>query len=721
MCDDFTLKGLEGYTEWELVETKNTILQRGTEVTVTDKYSRFDTDCYYALKSPDGWLTSDLGSYSGNSFIVNIYSAQWKLTNTDGQYYTLTNRVTGQNLNIAGDSAENGANVIMYAAGTAGNEQWCFEKTDSGYLIRGRNNKNCLATGDGLTMTDKEFYWKLVLVEKRETEGELRISSCLTDYIPAVTEEIDADTGFIHPGIIVTKDDIIRMQDKVHSGSEPWASSFEKLAAAGISSPGVRIYAYDSNGDTTALKSEARLKNMRMDSRTAVNQALMYVITGDDRYRENTMTILRMWSKLRDVYATLGSDRIDHGEIGFKMSFAAELMKYTSTQNPDLVWTDEDNEEFIGMLETIRPKHDSWWYWMNQHAICNMATMATAIFLNDMELYKKAVVRTTTNPENGGGIDYSRGSGGAITQIFRIVDFDAWNNDTVEPTLVHSEMGRDQGHAYGCLGALSLCAMMSYVQNTKVDPVTGEYSEGDDAVNMFQFADERLLQAANYIGKYNLGYDVMHPTIDVGGSFYSDINDTNRGNIYAAFGILYNYYKYEEGVDMDLEKYRYLKEAHEYSFPEGMQDDIYLGFSDLLFAPEDAEVNIADYRRLGEASTLWQAENFTALNYGSAVKTEGFAKISGNTQIACTNGYYPPSVRNNVVLRVRTTGEWEVVLQNEHTVNAPFVMGIIPDTGGQWKDISFTVLPEGVFRQRIFFLTFSGEGEIDVDYMKFTE
>ena len=80
-----------------------------------------------------------------------------------------------------------------------------------------------------------------------------------------------------------------------------------------------------------------------------------------------------------------------------------------------------------------------------------------------------------------------------------------------------------------------------------------------------------------------------------------------------------------------------------------------------------------------------------------------------------------PSVRNNIVLRVKTNSEITVMLQNEHTVNAPFVMGIIPNTNGEWKDISFPVLPEGVFRQRIFFLTFTGEGTIDVDYMKFTE
>lgn len=720
LTDDFTLRGLSEFTDWEIIETKNTLLSYGTEfISEPFRFALFDTDYYYALKCDEGYLTSDLTKIAENP---SDEGSQWILTNIGNEYYTVTNRLTGKNLNISGRNTNSGAQVITYAPGTAHNEQFSFEETSFGKVISSRINKHLLTyDNNALSMTKRVSFWRVEKLDKRmeDTTG-FNAKSYLTDYIPSVTEETDSLTGFIHPGILITKDNIVRMQTKIREGKEPWTSSFEKLATANISSPTVRIYAYDSNADTTALKSEARLKNMRMDSRSAVNQSLMYVITGDEVYRKNTMTILRMWSKLRDVYTTLGSDRIDHGEIGFKMTFAAELMKYTSTQNPDLVWTEYDNEEFTMMLETIQPKHDSWWYWMNQHGICNMATMANAIFQNDMELYKKAVQRTTTNPEGGGSIDYTEGSGGAITQVFRIVDFDAWNGDEISPTFVHSEMGRDQGHAYGCLGSLSLCAQMLHTQNTKVDPITGEYSEHENAVNIFQFADERLLQAASYIGKYNLGYNVTHPTINVG-SHYSDINDTNRGLIYPAFGILYNYYKYEEKADINDEKYRYLKEAHEYNIPEGFINDFYIGFSDMLFAPEDAEFSFIE--RNGESSTTWQIENFTAVNFGIVEKMDGYAKITLNdkAQIAVTNGYYPPSVRDKVVLRVKTTSEVKVTLQNEHTVNAPFVMGIIPDTKGEWKDISFTTLPEGVFRQRVFFLTFTGEGEIHVDYMKFTD
>ncbi len=707
--DDFTLGGLENRTKWEIEETENTLLKIG------EPYSEKNNiltphDAYYALKCKTGYLAAnEKGIYMEKN--PSSENAQWLVTLINDGYYTIINRVTGKNLNIAGNSTKNGASVILWQGAAGNNEQFRFENLFGNLLITGKDNKYCLRYDGSLTMSNINSYWTLTKMDEAP-EKIIEENSLITDYIPSIYEEV-SEEGFLHPGIYITKADIERVQKMVREGVEPWKTSFEKLSKDGFSSKTVRIYAYDSNGDTKALKSEARLKNMRMDSRSVVNQALMYVITGDETYRQNAMTILRMWSELRDVYTTLGSDRIDHGEIAFKMAFAAELMKYTSCENELLVWNNTDEEMFTGMLETTLPKYNSWWYWMNQHGICNMGTMANAIFRNDMELYKKAVERTTVNKQGGGSIDYTKGSGGSITQIFRIVDFDALNGDKIEPTLVHSEMGRDQGHAYGCLAALSICAKMLDTQKTKVDPITGEYSEKENSVTVFDFADERLLQAANYIGKYNLGYCVLHPTIDIGG-YYTDINDTNRGNIYIAFGVLYNYYKYQLGVDMNEEKYRYLKEAHEYHYPEGGINDFYVGYSDLLFTPEDAKVETNT--REGESGTIWQAENYTAVNYGSVEKLGEYVKCD-NASFALTNGNYPPGGKTKIVLKVKTENEVKVTIQNEHTVNAPVVMGIVPNTNGQWQEIAFDILPEGVLRQRIFFITL--EGNCEIDYMKF--
>ncbi len=713
------LTGIEDMCDWVIEEGERCDLKYAEVYIPDNTYETMKDNTYYALKTKEGYLAADGEVVFGkNSY---AYNAQWLLTNTEDKYYTIVNRATGENINVAGDNRNVGANVILWDGERGANEQWIFEKTEKGYLIYGKNNKNYLAYDKKLTMSDVPYYWSVF--EKGEAEAKdeadfkMWLNDYITDYVPQIDEKIVE--GFVHPGIMINAEDIRRMQKNVKEGGKVWTESFEKLVTNEYSQrDNLRIYAYDSNGDTTKIDNSSRLWNMRHDSRKATNQALLYVITGDERYRENAMTIIRMWSDLRDVYRTVGSDRIDYGEISFRMAFAAELMKYSSTQNEKLKWTNEDEESFTMMLETIRYKHDATFYWMNQHSIGNMGTMANAIFRNDRELYETAVKRTTVN---NGNLNTMTGSGGAIVEVFRIVDYDALNGDKIEPTFVHAEMGRDQGHAYGNLAALSSCAMMTYKQNTVVDPKSGSVTEKEDGVNVFEFADERLLMGADYMARYNLGYEVEHPTIDVG-SLYCDINDLNHGAIYTAFGILYNYYKYEKKVDMSDEKYKYMAQAHEYDFPEGNIRDFYLGYSDLLYAPNEAE--FAKTERLEETSTIWQGENFTALNYGEAVKKDGYAHINAEkngTQIALVNGNFAPGAKNKIVLKIRCDGDVLFEAKNENDVYSPFAEGIIPNTNGEWTEIAFDVLPGRRIGTRVFYVNFKGCANIDFDYMKFVE
>lgn len=716
--DDALLTGLDEMCDWEITECERSDLTYGKEYVEQSPYETMTDNAYYALKGNKGYLAAD-GEIvlSKNSYAKN---ANWLLTNVEDKYYTIVNRVTGENLNVAGDNKNVGASVILWDGDKGANEQWLFEKTEKGYLIFGKNNKNFLAYNGKLVMSDKPYYWTVFekgMAEKTNEKTNDWINDYVTEYVPEIKEEITE--GFVHPGIMIDAEDIRRMQKNVREGKDVWTKSFEKLVTNEYSQrDNLRIFAYDSNGDTTKIDNSGRLWNLRYDSRKATNQALLYVITGDERYRSNAMTIIRMWSDLRDVYRTVGSDRIDYGEISFRMAFAAELMKYSSTENEDLMWSEADEENFVQMLETIRYKHDATFYWMNQHSIGNMGTMANAIFRNDRELYNTAVKRTTVN---NGSINTMTGSGGAIAEVFRIVDYDALNNDKIKPTFVHAEMGRDQGHAYGNVAALSICAMMTYRQNTKVDPITGVVSEENDGVNLFDFADDRLLMGADYMARYNLGYEVEHPTIDVG-SLYCDVNDLNHGAIYTAFGILYNYYKYEKQCDMNEEKYKYVAMAHEYDFPEGNIRDFYLGYSDLLYAPNDAELKKT--QRDGESTTVWQGENYTALNYGKAVKSGDFARIDadGNgTQIAMVNGNFAPGGKSKIVLKVRCDADVVFEAKNENDVYAPFAEGIIPNTNGEWKLIEFDILPERRIGTRVFYVNFKGDGNIDFDYMKFAE
>lgn len=720
----YSIESLYEAQQWEIIETEGRKLAVGriidTEKTVA--YEEMKEGVYYTIKRSGGYMSTDERGnlcVRGNSGDNSL----WYLTKVDG-YYTITNKASENNLNINRSSIDPGAGVITWTKGTAPNEQWGFTKVDGGYTITGAQNKNYLCGyGGSFRMEVEPQVWS---IEEAGTavsgESGKQVNALITDYCPEITEATDYETGIIHPGISLNAEDIRRIQRHVRAGDEPWSSAFANLAAQANASKAPRIHAWDGGGDTTKLVVETRLKNLRNDATTAANQALMYVITGDEVFRDNSMKIIRKWSELRDVYATLGSDRIDHGVIAYKLSFAAELMKYSSTTNSELIWTAADNSMFVGMLEAINSKHNRFWHWMNQHGICNTGTMASAIFRNDLEQYKTAVVRTTVNPEGGGE---SAVSGGAIIQVFkRIIQDEFLGEELDEPVIVHVEMGRDMGHAYDNNAALGTCAMMSLKQNTLVDPVTGEYTTDENGVNIFEFADHRLLAGTNIVSMYNLGYEVPFPSVDVGGYYYATANDTNRGNLYNAIGEVYCYYKYMTDKDMNDDDIKYVTQAYEARYPEPPAAD-HLGMSTLLYTGDEGMIDVMPNQDSSSGNT-WQTEHFTALNYGSAkaITEDGvsFAKISldgEGTQIAHTTVFYAPAENNKITLRVRTHGEVKVTLQNEHTVYAPFVEAIIPDTMGEWETVEFDRLPESIFAQRIMFLAFEGDGgEMDIDYMR---
>ena len=170
------------------------------------------------------------------------------------------------------------------------------------------------------------------------------------------------------------------------------------------------------------------------------------------------------------------------------------------------------------------------------------------------------------------------------------------------------EMGRDVGHSYADVAGLSTLAQTIYAQGTKVDPVNGTMSTAANAVNVFNFMDDRLLAGTTYLLKYHLGYDVLWTPAysdgtTAGSLHYDSINTDLRGRIDSYFSVLYNYYKYIEQRDMTGEKYKYLAYAYETRMPEVAGKDYPLAM--LLYTPDAAKtVGLSNQITLGSVSGL---------------------------------------------------------------------------------------------------------------------
>ncbi|MGM9550826.1 MAG: stalk domain-containing protein [Clostridia bacterium] len=646
----------------------------------------------------------------------------WYLTSCNpAGYYTITHVETGKNVNVSGASKDVGAIVITWNAGNANNEKWGFIPSEGGYKITGLDNKNFI---DNSKMTEDGDVWFLNDIGeyvKAENDGQDVLKDYITPFKPEAVEVIDEETGIVHPGVGLTKNNLDVMQKRVREGTEPWLGAFESFAKTGRSSktPFIRW-----NGEDEYINIPWNNTGynhgrwMAEDGSTAFNQAVMWYITGDEVYRKNAMYILRGWSQMQSISALYDEQiRVSVGVL--KMCAAAEILRYADCENEELNWTDDDTAKFTHMLELTKDKYDRWWHFMNQHVMCTNAMMASGIFRNNLEDYAKGVERITANKES------TSPRSGSINMQIRKVTKNIVTGEEVEPNIQVVEMGRDMGHAYGNVDCMGTSAAIIYYQGTLVSNETGEIDP--EGVNIFNYLDDRLLAGVNYILKYNLGNQVEYiPTGSDGDGFYASINDLNVGRFDAGWGIVYNYYKYIENKDMTADDIKYVTKVYEMTMPEGTNDDC-LAASTLLFTPDCAAETYVkpekDIRRLDTDDT-WQIENFTALNYGEAEVREDdefvYASVKTDrvgSRIAYTNGYFPKA-SDYVVLRVRTTGDVKISITNENISNLPFAEGIIPSTNGQWKTVMLSVNKGAPLRQRMMFLAFEGEGNIDIDYMQ---
>ncbi|WP_307204969.1 LamG-like jellyroll fold domain-containing protein [Paenibacillus harenae] len=462
------------------------------------------------------------------------------------------------------------------------------------------------------------------------------ISPLITSYKPQVVNAdvnasyTDSNGNTIsatihHPGIAMSLADLDNMRDHVRVGEEPWNTAFNTFANGAQSSKTPPIYYQvgndlfvnipgpwaftDANGVYWSNPSDFVGTRANTDSLTAFKQAVMWYITGDETYRSNAMTIIRDYAAIQSV-VTHTSFRF--ATVTYLLAAAAEILRYSDTQAESLKWTASDTQNLTNMMELLRNTYDhsetpdqAHYFFMNQHQFAIMGMIGRAIFNNDLQLYAEAVEATTVNSAGQPG-----GRNGSIKYQMRWMTANEITGEPLAPSDYHvqlMEMGRDAGHTYGNVGGLSTLVKTIYAQGTKVDPVNGTMSTASDAVNVFNFLDDRLLAGVTYTLKYHLGYDVLWTPAysdgyTAGAAYYDKINPDGRGR-FEYLNVLYNYYKYIEQRDMTQEKYKYLAYAYETRMPEVAAKDYPL--ATLLYTPDAAKtVGLSNQKILGGITGL---------------------------------------------------------------------------------------------------------------------
>lgn len=515
---------------------------------------------------------------------------------------------------------------------------------------------------------------------------------------PSVVEATDqvqisetTTNGFVHPGIGLTKEILENARMEVLANKEPWLSGFRALASNPDSATNISCR-NQSRKDPSKPESDAFDKrgiNDRLigDSFKAYHQVLMYYFTGDEVYRANAINIVRVWSQMdRTKYKPWPEDNIHSSYPIQRMIMTAEILRYTSFRAPKLAWTEQDTDNFNENF--VHPAVDTFLDgnigFMNQNGYPNAAAISADIFASDRQNYERHVERFTVNKDAP-----NKGWCFSIKDLARLVTVNTLTGQRVDhPQVQLIEMGRDQAHAGDDMEIFTNIVRMMHAQGTKVDPVTGVISTADNAVDPYEFLDDRILAAADYFSRFMLGYDTpwipAADDIDPNGmvrAIYPRIADNYRGRIREhEFWDPFYYYTYKKGIDV-------AKKAPYYY--EAFTKRIVSSNVEWLFIPKEATGEAARV-----APSVQEPDLVNVVERSTALSTDGVAVRDGSetflrviptetgTPIAFLSSATPSKT---IGLRIRTTGT--TTLEMSGFAKAWW----LPDTQGKWRFVSYTM------------------------------
>lgn len=509
---------------------------------------------------------------------------------------------------------------------------------------------------------------------------------------------------FEHPGIGLNREQLDQLRKNVQEGVEPWKSLFADLTAHDHRfSKRPRIFARRSEG-ITKIDSPDFDSRCSWDSQTAYCQAIMYEITGEADYRERALDYIRwFYTNITSGHRHWDSQfRWPHAE-GWYLR-AAELLRYTGPKTGPLAWTKEDTD---GVNRFIAIGEDFWWgrgTYLNQLQFTLGGPLARAIWRDDWQLYCEMVEILTANKEGPVGE-----RNGSIREMCRLVTTNEVTGAQVKPHVQFSEMGRDIGHPMPGAGQLGENLTILWSQKTKVDPVTGEVSTKDDAVDPIEFLGHRYLRGLNQICKYNLGFDIDWTPIAINrekGEYWTRPSNWGggRGRTSSEIDMAYLYYKWKRRIDFSRsEEMRYYGYA--------MAQRGYDYFHALLWMPQEAAgEGIPERLDPGKDSINRFADFIQPKMEGLSVvndKSTGAAYIS-STLKRFTFPMFLPFRRplpkaGEYILRYRCDALSGMAVINPADYDTEFAdpeactkriyveKVKLPPTGREWKEYSFTL------------------------------
>ncbi|MCW3059778.1 MAG: hypothetical protein JWQ02_1599 [Capsulimonas sp.] len=358
---------------------------------------------------------------------------------------------------------------------------------------------------------------------------------CLALASPAAKSMADAPP-FVHPGLLHTRADLERMKLGVASHESPIAEGFAVFAASPESQSS---YVLRGPFSEIGRNPSVHFGEFDTDANAAYQCALMWAITGDRSYADKSEQIIDAWSG--SLKTVSGADAVLMAGLGpFKMVNAAEILRYTDSK-----WSAAEIDQCERMFRSaIYPTLKDFALFANGNwdTAAVKTVIAIGVFCNDRPMFERALHY------------YIDGAGdGRLTHY-------------ISATGQCQESGRDQGHTQLGLAHLGDCCEIAWSQG----------------LDLYAYADNRLLKGFEYTAKYNLdGVVPFSPDLDWTGKYaHRVISPMGRGKLRPVFEQIYNHYVHRVGAAAP-----FTQQAAEKVRPEGAaQGADHPGFGTLLYS-----------------------------------------------------------------------------------------------------------------------------------------
>lgn len=331
--------------------------------------------------------------------------------------------------------------------------------------------------------------------------------------VRAETQTPTPETGaFVHPGGLHTQADLDRMKAKVAARETPWIEGWEELLKDPLAKADYRSGARPNLGDSRQRASA--------DAHAAYLNFIRWYISGERAHADAAIRICNEWSAAANQVPTGGDIPGLSGIPISELAMVGELLRVCPH------WEKADQERFKRMMRehfypvvhgflADRNRLGDNRFWANWDIANIQALLAMGILLDDRAIFDE-------------GLEYFK-NGRGTGSIMNTVPF-------LHPGGLGQwqESGRDQPHAQLGVGMMAQICQLAWNQG----------------VDLFGYADHRLLAGAEYVARTALSLDVPY-------QFYT--NDTEARNYWLSphtrgrftapvWEILYNHYVVRRGL-----------------------------------------------------------------------------------------------------------------------------------------------------------------------------